>query len=732
MNKPFALPAPALATLLIFAWPGLCEAATDVGGILNASVTWSVSGSPYRLSANVQISYGATLTIDPGVRVEGNGRNLQIFGGLVVAGSASSPTQFVDVRFLGATGNSQSTPYSIDMRYAQIQGGAFLPPTGNATYGAFALRDSTLTDLTDYTYVWYPTSDCYFERNQFIRTYGISIGHNGPSVYVRNNLFFQTKAAFSGYPAVQNWAAYAGRTVVELNSFQDLKTYAVALQYSDGAMSAQNNYWGTNDATAIAAMILDRNDDLSIGGAISFQPILAAPNSFTPALLVQPSISLQPENVSIVAGLAATFSVVAAGSAPLSYQWRKDGVAITGATSATLTLNSVPTSAAGGYTVVVTNNAGSITSNVGQLIVVVTPVIALQPDSQSTLAGANASFSVSATGTAPFSYQWRKDGVAISGATSATLTLSSVQFSDSGNYSVTVSNAAGSVASNTAALSVVSPGRFINLSVLAPITAADDSFSLGYVVSGAIATNAKLLVIRAAGPSLGALGVPGTLVDPKLELFAGATKTGENDDWGGSATTSTAMAAVGGFAYTGPASHDAALVASITSRDNSVKISAGTSAPNGTGAVIAEVYDATANASFTTTTPRFINFSVLKNVGASVTLGFVIGGSTNEAVLVRAVGPSLGLAPFNLGGVMADPKVELFDGSGKSLATSDNWSGTATLTAAFNHTGAFTLPSSSKDAALVATLTPGNYSIVVTPVTGTASGMALLEVYEVP
>ena len=275
-------------------------------------------------------------------------------------------------------------------------------------------------------------------------------------------------------------------------------------------------------------------------------------------------------------------------------------------------------------------------------------------------------------------------------------------------------------------------GRLINLSVLSTLAVPGDTFTVGTVLGGSGTGGIKPLLVRAAGPSLGALGVPGTLVDPKLELFASSTKTGENDDWGGAAATSAAMAAVGGFAFTGPTSRDAAVATNVTSRDNSVKISAGAFAPTGTGAVIAEVYDATPAANFTTTTPRLINFSVLKSVGASVTLGFVIGGSTSEAVLVRAVGPSLGIAPFNLGGVMADPKVELFDAAGKSLATNDNWSGTTALTAAFSATGAFTLPSTSKDAALVTTLVPGNYSVVVTPVTGTASGTALLEVYEVP
>jgi hypothetical protein len=365
------------------------------------------------------------------------------------------------------------------------------------------------------------------------------------------------------------------------------------------------------------------------------------------------------------------------------------------------------------------------------------------PSAQNAVAGGTATFSVGATGVGPLTYQWRKDGVPIAGATGSTLTLSAITAASAGSYDVIVRDSASTLTSSAAKLTVTAappvattvPAHLINLSVLAPLVTAGDSFSLGYVVNGATATNAKPLVIRAAGPSLGALGVGGTLIDPKIELYAGSTKTGENDDWGGSSATAAAMAAVGGFPYTGPASRDAAVAANIIARDNSVKISAGAFAPSATGTVIAEVYDATPAASFNaTTTPRLINFSVIKSVGSSVTLGFVVGGSvgTTENVLVRAIGPTLGAAPFNVGGAMGDPKVELFDATGKSIAMNDNWGGTTALSAAFGQTGAFSLATGSKDAALVAQLAPGNYSVVVTPVAGTTGGIALLEVYDVP
>ena len=442
-----------------------------------------------------------------------------------------------------------------------------------------------------------------------------------------------------------------------------------------------------------------------------------------------PVINQGPTSQTVSAGGEVTFRVVANGTTPLTYQWRKNGAPIFGATGATYTVMNAQSLDAGGYSVVVSNTTGSITSSTATLTVnVVAPSIALQPAGLSVSAGSGVVLSVSATGTPPFAFQWRKDGANILGATNSQLSLPSVQLSDAGNYTVLISNSAGSVISNAAILSVTvtNPGRLINLSVLTDIATPGDDFTLGYVVGGNDTTGAKPLVIRAAGPSLGAFGVPGTLDDPKLELFAGSTKTGENDNWGGSAQLASALSAVGAFAYIGPTSKDAALTASITTRDNSVKVSA---AGSGTGKVIAEIYDATPAASFTTATPRLINVYVRKHLGSGLTVGFVIGGSTPAKILVRAIGPTLGV--YGVPGTVADPQLTLFNSSSVKIGENNDWSGTAELTAAFNAVGAFALPATAKDAALVVTLAPGNYSAQVSGVNGT-TGVALVEVYEVP
>jgi len=178
-------------------------------------------------------------------------------------------------------------------------------------------------------------------------------------------------------------------------------------------------------------------------------------------VLVAPSITAQPINQTVVVGQQATFAVVASGSAPLTYQWSKNGVAISGATSASYT---TPTTVIGdsGSTFVSTvgNGSGSVTSTSAVLTVnpvPVAPSITTQPTNQTVVVGQQAIFAVVASGTAPLTYQWSKNGVAINGATSASYTTPTTVLGDSGStFVATVSNGSGYVTSN-AALLIVNP-----------------------------------------------------------------------------------------------------------------------------------------------------------------------------------------------------------------------------------------------------------------------------------
>ena len=372
------------------------------------------------------------------------------------------------------------------------------------------------------------------------------------------------------------------------------------------------------------------------------------------------------------------------------------------------------------YSIVITGGVVAATS------------ITTQPASLVMVSGSTAVFSVVATG-AP-TYQWLKYGVALAGATNRTLVVPATA-ETVGSYSVVVTDALESGTSASATLSLATTAeisRLINLSILTNISAADPDFTMGTVLGGTGTSGNKPLLVRAVGPSLGALGVPDTLDDPKLEMFAGAATFATNDNWGGGTALSNAFVQVGAFAYTAGNSRDAALFNAATPpRDYTVRVSSGVAGAS--GAVIAELYDATAASAFTATTARLINVSVRKQIdaGATLTAGFVIGpsgGTVARTVLVRAIGPGLGV--FGVPGTMPDPKLELFSGA-NVIAASDNWGGDASLTAAGKAVGAFAIADlQSKDAMILVTLAPGNYTAQVT---GSGSGgVALVEVYEVP
>ena len=171
-----------------------------------------------------------------------------------------------------------------------------------------------------------------------------------------------------------------------------------------------------------------------------------------------PAITTQPADQTVIVGRKATFSVIASGRAPLSYQWRKNGTDISGAIDSTYTTAPTRDSDNGTvFTVVVTNSLGSVTSNNATLTVTsaLPPTIATQPSNQRVHVGQTAKFNVMATGTPPLSYQWRKNGVNIDGATRSSYTTSPTTQEDNGSlFSVVVSNSAGSVTSNDATLTV--------------------------------------------------------------------------------------------------------------------------------------------------------------------------------------------------------------------------------------------------------------------------------------
>ncbi len=172
-------------------------------------------------------------------------------------------------------------------------------------------------------------------------------------------------------------------------------------------------------------------------------------------VLVPPAITTPPLSVTATNGDTVTFSVTATGTAPLGYQWRFNGADLAGEGNPTMTLAGVTPANAGNYSVRVNNQVSTVESAPATLMVMVPPTISTQPQNVTTRAGNTASFSVTASGTVPLGYQWYFNGTnVLSGATNPTLTLTNVQKSQTGDYSVRVVNVAGLAVSAIARLTV--------------------------------------------------------------------------------------------------------------------------------------------------------------------------------------------------------------------------------------------------------------------------------------
>ena len=276
-------------------------------------------------------------------------------------------------------------------------------------------------------------------------------------------------------------------------------TFTVAATGSEagGALGYQWKKGGADIAGATNSSYTIQAASMADGGAysVAVSNSAGATTSTEATLTVTaaagaPAISTQPASKTVTAGQAATFTVTATGTAPLAYQWKKNGTAVSGATSSTYTTPATSSADnAAVFTVVVSNGTGTVTSSNATLTVTAAaggaPAIGTQPAAQSVTAGQTATFTVAATGTAPLAYQWKKNGTDISGATSSTYTTPATSMGDDGAvFTVVVSNGTGTVTSSDAALTVtaaavaptittqpltqtVAPGKPVTFSVVA-------------------------------------------------------------------------------------------------------------------------------------------------------------------------------------------------------------------------------------------------------------------------
>jgi hypothetical protein len=321
-----------------------------------------------------------------------------------------------------------------------------------------------------------------------------------------------------------------------------------------------------------------------------------------------------------------------------------------------------------------------------QLIVGTAPAITTQPMSQTAAAGASVTFSVAASGTAPLTYQWSFGATPISGATSSSYTIASVQSPDAGSYSCTVANNAGSATSSFATLTVGSDAVVFTQQP-SPQTVASGSTVVFSVSTGAVSATYQWS-LNGAPLSDGAAG------SARISGSAGPTLVISN----------AAAANAGTYACT---------------------------ATNAAGAVTSN--PAPLTISSTPDVGRLINISCRAQVGTGGNIliaGFAVGGqgtSGTEPLLLRASGPAL--AAFGVAGALPDPQLQLFSGM-IALGNNTGWGGMTAISMAAAAVGAFSWTNFlSHDSALLENLAGGPYTAQISGASGD-TGIALAEVYD--
>ena len=367
----------------------------------------------------------------------------------------------------------------------------------------------------------------------------------------------------------------------------------------------------------------------------------------------------------------------------------------------------------------------------------VSPYFVSQPSSQTVASGSTVVFDAPAEAFPAATFQWSLNGAPLPGANGPLLLVPHATAANAGAYTCTATSGVVSATSAVATLSVSSTadvGRLVNLSTRAQVGTGGSILIAGFAVGGAGTGGQEALLGRASGPALAPFGVTGVLPDPQLQLYransdGSSTLLQTNNGWGGDLGILADAVAVGAFPWVDPSSHDSAIDTALAAGSYTLQIAG---QGGDTGVALAEVYDATPAGARTPATPRLVNLSARVQVGTGAGIliaGFAIGGSTSKTVLLRASGPAL--APFGVSGVLPDPQLQLYSGQ-TALEINDGWGGDAQISSTAASVGAFPWSSpASSDSALLVTLPPGSYTAQVSGAGGD-TGVALVEVYEVP
>lgn len=289
-------------------------------------------------------------------------------------------------------------------------------PLGGQTNTSLAIPSATSSNAGTYSVIVNGT--CGAVTNSANLTVNTPTTANGPASAVKNpgdNITFSTTASGTG-PFTYIW-----RLNGALLSGQTNNTFSILSVSSTNAGTYSVEVYGNcNGVTNNASL---------------------AVNTPTSATISVSSLTLCPGNTG-------TLSTIASGTGPFTYVWSKNGGVLPGQTTNSLTLPAVTAADAGVYTVVVTGAANSVTNSASVMVNTATSVSALTP--VTVCPGNSATFSTVALGTGPFSYEWMKDGVVLSGQTTNKLTIANAGSADAGQYSVNVSGPCNSAVSSAA------------------------------------------------------------------------------------------------------------------------------------------------------------------------------------------------------------------------------------------------------------------------------------------
>jgi hypothetical protein len=255
------------------------DAVTEVRGIISEDTVWTKENSPYFLTGNVELAYGASLTIEPGVSVVGRWGSIEVWGDLIVEGTEDENVLFNNVRIEPLGKYSELS--SIDMKHAHMYRGGVMAWNNSSPRTSFTIVDSIFQD-TYYMNLYYPKAVSYLERNIFSDTGGIKIGTDfNQAIEIRNNLFYKT---YGNY-LIESMVAVSDKTIFEKNSFIDTpKVFNLTSTSFAFDLDARNNYWGTSEPDNFAAKFYDKNDSLSSPGFVLYEPYLTVPDPATPSL----------------------------------------------------------------------------------------------------------------------------------------------------------------------------------------------------------------------------------------------------------------------------------------------------------------------------------------------------------------------------------------------------------------------------------------------------------------